>query len=285
MPETPANPVVIPPVNPSTPASPGYFVNPDGTYIDKFWEHPSFPAELKDNEQLRTHKNFSDTLANWGSLHRLNGYDKIPLPAPNSNDDVWDTVYDRLGRPKAVTDYKLPEVDASVPADRRAKPEFIQGVLTLLHKAGLSQRQLDIILPGWNGLVESQSQATLADQQRAADQAMQGLKSIWGVAYDPNKSLVERYIKSVVKPERQASVLKLVTSDPGLLQEFHSRAVAAQEAEPDTSANMPQDVRAAATAELDKLRTDPAYTDPYHRDHERVVRLANEIRARLGPAK
>lgn len=136
----------------------------------------------------------ADAIKSFVELERTVGVDKIALPGKDAKPDAWDAVYTKLGRPEKVDGYRVPapgEGKSYTPEDLA----FQKGVLPILHKAGLSQRQLDAIAPEWNklaaGITAAADQAD-ADRVKAAKGA---LEAKWGDKYDAHHDLATRAVK------------------------------------------------------------------------------------------
>lgn len=251
-------------------------LNPDGTWAEGWLQHPLVPEELRTNVQLATHKSITDTLNNWGSLHKRAGMHMLPIPAEGAEDSAYDEVYKALGRPGEPGQYRLPDpVDgAGKPiADRdKMPPEMLQEVLGVLHQAGVSQRQLDRILPGWNALIAKQ--LNTADEQK--NLRMAPVREEMGASFQANQALVEKFLRSHVAPDDLREALN-VTTIPTFFRLLHRIATEQAEANPETGEPVPGDVVATAQTEVEKLKADPAYTDRYNPNHKRIVAQVNEL--------
>jgi hypothetical protein len=107
----------------------------------------------------RQWKGIPDVLSSYRNLEKLTGVPPeriLKLPGANDPVESWGAVYDRLGRPKAATDYKipLPEGDTG---------EFAKVIAPIFHEAGLSQGQVQQIAEKHNAFIAEQTkQATEA---------------------------------------------------------------------------------------------------------------------------
>jgi hypothetical protein len=59
-------------------------------------------------------------------------------------------------------------------------------LLPLLHQAGLTQKQLDAIRPGWDAMMAEVSGAGTKAAETYASGQIEGLKKDWGAAFDDN---------------------------------------------------------------------------------------------------
>jgi hypothetical protein len=281
------NPTPNPTPNPAPNPTPEFFIKPDGTYVEKFYEHPSFPKEFADNLQLRTHTGIADTLKNWATLEKIRGHHVVPVPAANSDDATWGLVADRLGRPKTPGEYKLPDPKAAGLEEKALAPkEFIEGVLTDMHESELTQRQAERLLTRWNKRVAAFGAARQQALAAAQAEELKPLRTTWGAEFDTRRTLVESFLRARVPADRFDRVLALgVLDEPGLLAPLHEIAMALGEKPPDLGTPAPANVLAAAETEVAQLQADKAYNDEYDPRHGQVVKRVNELRAVLFAAK
>jgi hypothetical protein len=266
----PANPAAPTPASGApAPTAPAFFIQPSGEYVANFWEHPTFKAlapDLVDNLQIRTHKGVADTYKGFASLHKLVGFDKIPVPAEGSPDEVWGQVADRLGRPRTPAEYKLPDPRAAGLDEKTLAPrEFIDGVLQDMHAAELTQRQAERLLTRWNKRIAAHAQATARAHQEATAAADTALRGEWGAQYEANGALAERFLRSTM-PAEQFEGAKSLLEQPGMRRYFHGLARQLQEPNPDTHATPPADVAAQAEAKLNAIRATRNHP-AFDRDH------------------
>ncbi len=268
-------------------STPDFFIKPDGSYLDNFWEHPSFPAELKDNLQIRTHRGVADTLKNWSSLHKLSGFDKIPVPAATSGDDVWAQVADRLGRPRSPAEYKLPDAKAAGLDEKAVAPkEFVDGICQDLYESEITQRQAERLLSRWNKRVADWSHAAAQRAAAAKEEQLKPLKALWGAEYEAKRTQVENFLRARVPAARFEALLGLgVLDEPGFLEAFQKLAAELGEKGPNLTAVPPANVLAEAETEVEKLKASKAYLDEFHPEHPATVKKVNELRKLIFDAR
>lgn len=271
---------------PVTPAAGGY-VKPNGTFIDKFWEHADFPAELKDNMQVRTWAGVGDLLQNWHGMHKTYGFDKIAIPGKDARPEVWDAnVWHRLGTPKEPKGYTVPDYAASgLDPKYKASDEDQQAFLGAAHQARLTDWQLGTLVKEMQGLAKTKLTAAEAAATQAREQAMAPIKSRLGGKYEETRTSLENFLRSYVKPEGFEEA-KALLDRPHLFEFFEQMAPAFAEAEKALElANTPADVLAAGQAEVEKLAVSKAYLDEFDPEHAATVRTVNELRTMLMAAQ
>jgi hypothetical protein len=275
-------PPVDPPADPPS-DSPVSLVNPDGTYTEGWLDHLDVDDETKADQQLRTHKGLADTAKNIHELMKLRGHHVVPIPPEGSEDPkLWDEVYNRLGRPESPDKYTAPKLDG-IPEQHRMPDDVLKGVRELMHANGISDRQWQGIVTGWNGMVQQQLQAAEANRAKALDP----LKEEWAGQFESNLALTEKFLRSNVPPERFDSAMQAAQGHPDLMKLLHQQAKAHVEGEPDLNVPPPS-VLAAAQTELDKLTRGDSktpYFDRYHPEHGRVIQRADELRKLIAQAQ
>ena len=129
------------------------------------------PDDVRGWLEKKGYKDMGEALKGHLNLERAFGGDKIVMPKEATDEAGWNAVYDKLGRPKAATDYKVPEGVDSATAMALA-PE--------LHKLGLNQRQVEALS---QIDIKRQTEAGTAEQQRAITDQADGLGKLraeWG---------------------------------------------------------------------------------------------------------
>lgn len=272
------DPTPEPTPTPTPDPTPKPLIDADGNWREDWRTDPRVPEELRENQQLGTHKTLADTLTNWGSLHKRAGAHMLAVPPDGADDAAYEALYNELGRPKTADEYTLPDpVDGEgkpLPAEFVMPDETLKQVVGILHNAGLTQRQVDKLLPAWNGLIAGQ----LAEAQQQRDTRMATVKNEMGSAFEANQALVEKFVRSNV-PEDEAQEVMQLAQTPSTFKLLHQMAVDRTEPNPDQTGAVPADVTAAAETQVAKLTADPAYTDRYHPNHQRVVKEVNELRS------
>jgi hypothetical protein len=265
-----------------------FYVKEDGTYIPNFWEHPKFPAELKDNLQIRTHKTLADTFQNWGTLEKIRGHHVVPVPAAGSDDTTWGQVADRLGRPPSAKEYKVPTPEAMGIKPEQALPgAAVDLLLQDMHACEFTQRQVERWLPKFNQRIVELNAAQDRAAAAAKEEALKPLRAVWGAEFDANRQKVEQFLRARVPAAELSRVLALgLLDEPGLLAALHPLAVQLGEKGPDLTNPRPAaNVLAEAQTEVKKLKAHPAYTQPFHAEHKIVVDKVNELQKMLFDAQ
>lgn len=136
-------------------------------------------------------KSREDALKSYMELERLRGVPESELlRLPKEGDqEAWNALYARLGRPEKPEDYGLEVPEGGI--DLRA----------LAHEAGLSKAQVERLQKGLGELAsklqEQHSEAAQQAQARRAEQETAQLKEEWGNNYDKNVVAAQRGVKAL----------------------------------------------------------------------------------------
>ncbi|MGE0736045.1 MAG: hypothetical protein AB7G15_17130 [Alphaproteobacteria bacterium] len=117
------------------------------------------PRELQMEPSLARIKDVGGLAKSYVEAQRMIGAEKIPLPR-DGDAASYEAFYRRLGRPESPDKYVF-KVGNGAPAGEGDK-SFQQAIAPVLHRAGLNQRQVDILTEGWNQYVGN---ATQLEQQ------------------------------------------------------------------------------------------------------------------------
>lgn len=166
----------------------------------------------------RQWKGVPDVLTSYRNLEKLIGVPPeriIKLPGDKDPADSWGNVYDRLGRPKAATDYKipLPEGDSG---------EFAKSIAPIFHEAGLSQAQVQKIAERHNALMGEQVKKITEAAKAAQEKEIVELKSEWGHDYEKNNDTVDRAAAAFGMTKEHATALKHAMGPKAAMKFLHA---------------------------------------------------------------
>lgn len=146
----------------------------------------SFPPEYKDNAALRDYKDLGGLLKSHINLQSMVG-NNIPMPK-DENDESWNQVYDKLGRPKTPAEYQLKLADEF--KDIQLDENRTKWAQDLFHKAGLNSRQANAILNEYVKLEMQQMQE--ADN---SDKWVNQIKQEFGDKFEEKTTLAQQAVK------------------------------------------------------------------------------------------
>lgn len=116
------------------------------------------------------------------------------VPHDPADADGWNKLYSRLGRPDNVDGYKLPSPGEGKDYSEADKA-FQAKILPKLHEAGLTQRQLEAIVPAWNEIVGELNGAPAKAAEAAQAQAIEALKKDFGAAFEEKIDLANQALQ------------------------------------------------------------------------------------------
>lgn len=140
------------------------------------------PKELAQEAYFKDYKSWDDLAKSAFNQSKMIGADPkslLKLPADAKDEKAWGEIYDRLGRPAKVDDYKIPP-RGDGKAYSAEDTAFQKGVLPILHEAGITQPQLEKLLPKWDGLMDAMTKSSNEQTANAIGKAEETLKAAWG---------------------------------------------------------------------------------------------------------
>ncbi|MEY2689972.1 MAG: hypothetical protein RL375_4172 [Pseudomonadota bacterium] len=174
------------------------------------------------------------------------------MPGKDATPEEWAAFYGKLGRPESPDAYQIPVPDGD-------PGEFAKQVAPMLHEAGLTQKQVDVLAPKWNEFVAAQmAESEKAEAARIAALHSKNtaeaaeLKNEWGQKHDANMEFARRAAKQFMpadKAPEAIAALESVLGYKGTISFLHSIGMGL--AEHDASTGMGQS--GAPSAEMKTL--------------------------------
>jgi len=137
--------------------------------------------------QTKGFKDVGSIVDSYQNLEKLMGAPKerlLKLPE-KSDAPEWNEIYDRMGRPKTANDYKF-----ATPAN--SDEGFVNWAKETFHKNGLTQKQAETLINGYNELNKSRETEYTNQVSRQHENDLKALKSEWGAAYEQNANIVDQ---------------------------------------------------------------------------------------------
>ena len=239
-------------------------LNPETENLDQQvdWRQ-GLDETIRNHPSMQNFKNTGDLAKSWVEAQKLIGRDKIPVPGEKATKEDWDTVYERLGRPKDKDGSELPQI--KLPEGYpELKPEFVDEFKSKALELGMLPAQVNGIFQ-W--FMESQTaEFNKFGEQRETQrgEAENALRKLWGKAFEQNFAIAEQ---AVNKYGTDKFVEKLKTTglsnDPDMIQFIADMAKNFSE---DNIAGKPQSFTLSpeeAKEEIRKLQGE-AMRDPKH---------------------
>jgi len=253
----------------------------------------SLPEDIRDN-QLIHNANSIESLAKT-AIHAQSmiGADKLAIPGKWANDDDWNNVYTKLGKPEDAQGYKL-EVKEGTQVDKDME-SWYRG---LAHKAGLNDRQANTIFQEYM-TKEAELKAANAppspeDVEIIKGEAEIALKKEWGKAFDTRMNEAKGVLSEFAPKDFDQLLTKdgvPLGNDPVFIKTLANigNYINSKLGEDKMIGNkqQPQYTPADAEKEIAALRGDPRDGGPYwdkkHPDHIRTVQQVQELMEYMHP--
>ncbi len=162
----------------------------------------SLPKTIRDNPILKNYDSHQSFLE--ASIKALSSDKGLEVPKVEEN-EKWNELFDKLGRPKKSDDYDTKDLKLIDTEDSKG----LQGIKALAYELGLNQNQFDKF---YKHLVDEQKQ--LIEQNQAAliasqKQAESDLKKEWGKEYDANFNILTRGLARVTTEKEREELESL----------------------------------------------------------------------------
>lgn len=153
------------------------------------------PEDLRADPAFKDFRDVGALAKSYKNQEKLLGVPREQLlRVPDEKDEAgWNGVYDRLGRPAAADKYALPKL-AQGQEYSDADRAFQGAMLPAIHKAGLSQKQLDVVMGAWNQYADKIGKDLDAAQAARIASATETLKKDFGAAFDGKMAEAEAAI-------------------------------------------------------------------------------------------
>ena len=253
----------------------------------------SLPEDIRDN-QLIHNANSIESLAKT-AIHAQSmiGADKLAIPGKWANEDDWNNVYTKLGKPEDAQGYKL-ELKEGTQVDKDME-SWYRG---LAHKAGLNDRQANTIFQEYMAkeaeLKAANAPPSPEDVEIIKGEAEIALKKEWGKAFDTKMNEAKGVLTEFAPKDFDQLLTKdgvPLGNDPVFIKTLanigHYINSKLGEDKMVGSKQQPQYTPADAEKEIAALRGDPRDGGPYwdkkHPDHMRTVQQVQELMEYMHP--
>lgn len=215
-PTPPATPPEQPPVVPES------IINADGTFSEN-WQTlaPEGYEDLHDDKSLPRSKNIWEFAKTHVNLRKQVPMDKMPRPNEKFTESDWDEYYKAGGRPDTKEDYNI-KYSEEVPEQYRPSKEVTERFQEIFHKYGASKKLADALTSLNEELVLAEIAKDAQDRQELSDSIHDGLRKIWGPAYEQNIQRGEMVIdkdKDIEEdPAYYARLVDTIKKNPDLIR-------------------------------------------------------------------
>jgi len=243
----------------------------------------ALPKELQEDATIKKFTDVSTLAQSYVNAQKLIGADKIPVPSKHTTDEEWAGIYRKLGVPEKIDDYTVKfkegvSVDDKFTADFRA----------LAHKTGVHPKQAQALADWFSDVNLGAEQSVKAEVQKRFDTTVVELKKEWGNAYDLQLSRAQKVANEL---GGESFIKELESTGMGgnkhviqFLAKIGEKMYAEHkfvEAQGGTNTMTPADL----DKEINRLKTEPAYTDKLHPRHKDVLAEMTDLFQKRYPSK
>jgi len=225
------------------------------------WIDAIADADTKGWVQTKGFKEPADVVTSYRNLEKLMGADRagrtVVLPTKWDDPKEVEPFFEKLGRPKVPDGYKLPE---------GADKEFGKWAQTTFHKAGLSDRQAELVMNEWGGLVEGKTKATAEAKAAAIAADKEALGKEWGAAHDAKIATAKQAVTAFGFDEATITKLEDALGFAGVMKFMAGLGEKVGEARAvngDGSSPGGPMTPASAQAQIRELKADPEFVRKY----------------------
>jgi len=239
--------------------------------VAKSWKE-TISEEFRNDPNIAKFTEIDALAKSYINATRMIGSDKVIVPNQNSNEDHWNEVYDKLGRPQSPDKYKFEIKSDVVPFEETSIKQFAENA----HKLGLNNKQAQGILEFYKNNVEQSTKQSQIDIETSQAQSQQQLRQEWGRAYDEKLTKAKSIAQANFSKELLNTQLKdgtVLGDNPEIIKGFANIAnllsedkIISTESE---SVNQGRDIQ----TEISKIMDDKSgpYWNKSHPDHSKMV--------------
>ena len=249
--------------------------------VAKSWKE-TISEEFRNDPNIAKFTEIDALAKSYINATRMIGSDKVIVPNQNSNEDHWNEVYDKLGRPQSPDKYKFEIKSDVVPFEETSIKQFAENA----HKLGLNNKQAQGILEFYKNNVEQSVKQSQIDIETSQAQSQQQLRQEWGRAYDEKLTKAKSIAQANFSKELLNTQLKdgtVLGDNPEIIKGFANIAnllsedkIISTESE---SVNQGRDIQ----TEISKIMDDKSgpYWNKSHPDHSKMVQQMFTLREML----
>ena len=145
----------------------------------------SLPEDVRGFVQTKGFRNPGDVIDSYRGLEKLMGAKEKLVRLPDNMEEAgaMEAIYDRLGRPTSPDAYKF---------DKDADPKIKDWAKEAFYKNGLSAKQAENIVQGWNDHLRGEAEASEAKIAELGREQTRELQKEWGAAFKQNIDVAKR---------------------------------------------------------------------------------------------
>ena len=137
------------------------------------------PEAYKDEKALQNFQDMDGFVKSYLHSQKLVGADKIPIPNKYATDEDWQSVYEKLGKPKSPDGYEY-----NLPKEAKLDDNSLKAFSAEAHKLGLLPKQAQGIIKYYNDLAGASETEANNQAEAARNEAEKNLRKEFGSTYN-----------------------------------------------------------------------------------------------------
>jgi len=260
-------------------------VAPSEATVATDWK-AELPDDLREHPSIAGMQDVASLAKSMVHAQSMVGADKIAVPGKWADDEDWDQVYNKLGRPDTAAEYNLNwQVE-----DGEADPALTEWFANAAHKVGLNVKQAQALADSYTELVGKDATGQI-DLEAAKAESTAELQKEYGNAFDDRLNKGDNFIGEFGAEGLQDLRLEDGTpllNNPAFVKTIVNAAQFIHESVSEDAMVGDRDsvaiTPAEAQAELEQvMRPDSPYWDARHPQHAAYVDRALSIQEQIHP--
>lgn len=223
----------------------------------------SLPEDIRDEPVFNSIKDLGSLAKSYVNAQRLIGQDKLVLPKGEDDVDGWNTVFNKLGRPTAPTEYEYGQVEPIDIVPKEYVEKSVAQFSEWAHEAGLNKKQAKLIFTKFMENQRAEAEGIKQSFQTQAQASEEALRQEWGSEFENNIRLAN---DAVLKVGGQELVNTLgsrgLHTDPTVIKVFSNLGKILAEDNtiaPTVRSDVSPVTPSQAAQKLNILKNDPEY--------------------------
>lgn len=245
----------------------------------------SLSDDMKGYVQNKGFKDAGMVLESYRNFEKLQGVPQERLLKLPENLDISTpegrAIFERLGAPKDAKGYQI-----EVPKEG-GDEKLAEAFKEFAFKNGLTQKQAEGIVKGWNELHASKAQAQVEAMVAKSNDQQVALKKEWGAAHDQNINIAKAATRNLGLSQEQVDALESSIGFDGTMKLLHKFGSATGEhgyvpGSPAGGGILPP---AAAQARIKDLQKDPGFAKKLMDKDSEATRQWNDLHKMAFPGE
>lgn len=240
------------------------------------------PAEFKEAGYLSDLKSLPVGPEAYNALFKkLDGAEKLigkktAIPEPNAPEAEWNSFFARL-RPETPDAYDFKDASG---ADPKSDPEFLKGVKSIFHEAGVNKVQAKKIYSKFEEMMSKQSAAQVAEQERLDAEFLRISTETFGAENEKKlekaRTLLNEFTPANLKPHLEKLSNEGMVILAGVMNAMSEKFMKPDNMNPGGGSGAGKD-GLSMREEAKKIMASQEYSDCTHPGHAAAVKRVNDI--------